>query len=113
VQRRVTSMLMSWQCPQGHSFEHKGSTRRVECPECGRLADVAVTYLCPRDGERSALIRLTRDRDGREKVSEISFRRGVWRAVGRDVRCPQCGLTMVPKTPDPFAAPESSTEKGR
>lgn len=113
MQRRINSMTLSWRCPQGHTFEHQGSTHRVGCPECKRLADISVTYICPRHGERPALIRLTRDGDGRERVSEVSFRHGVWRTVARDIRCPQCGLKMTPKTPDPFAVPAPSMEEGR
>lgn len=102
LQRRVTDSMLSWRCPDGHAFQAKGSYQRMACPQCGRRADIAVTYLCPIHGDKPAVIRIERLDRSRERLSEVSFRRGVWRTVKEHVRCPDCGLSMTPKTERPF-----------
>jgi len=99
VQRRLSDFTLNWQCPEGHTFEHRGSYSRVPCPVCGRKSDVAVTYQCPRDGDKPALVRYRRDAHGRERVSEVSFYRGVWASVLETIHCPNCGLVLSPKRP--------------
>ena len=113
VQRRLSGMVATWRCSQGHAFQQKGSHPGVSCPVCGKPADVVAAYICPRHGLRSALIRYTRGADGRERVNEISFHRGVWRSIGLAIRCPDCGLRMSPYVPDPFATLARSTDRGR
>jgi len=102
VQRQLSDFVVSWQCPEGHTFEHRGNHSRVACPVCGRKSNVAVTYECPRDGDMAALVRYRRDARGRERVSEVSFYRGVWASVLETIHCPRCGLVLSPKKPTFF-----------
>jgi len=104
VQRSITSMQVTWQCPDGTTFEDRGSIIGKACPHGNRRADVRVTYVCPRHGDRAALVRYARSLNGQERVAEVSFRHGVWRPVGQYLRCPDCGARLIPKEADPFAA---------
>ena len=102
LQRRVTGSQVTWRCPDGHSFKAKGSYQRISCPQCTRRADIAVTYRCPNHGTRDALIRIEQLNRNRERLSEVSFRYGVWRTVNDCVHCPDCGLNMSPQVDLPF-----------
>ena len=102
LQRRVTNSQVTWRCPDGHSFKAKGSYQRVPCPQCNRRADIAVTYLCPNHGTKDALIRIEQFNRNRERLSEVSFRYGVWRTVNEYLNCPDCGSNMSPQVEPPF-----------
>lgn len=102
MQRRINDQAVAWQCPNDHRFVAQGSVQRTACPECGRLADIAVTYVCPLHGEKRALIRLTRTPAGRERLDRVSHHRGVWDRVRHTVRCPDCGRAMSPRVEYPF-----------
>lgn len=97
LQRRISDQAVVWRCPNGHRFEARGRARRLECAECGRRSDMEVTYVCPRDGDVPALIRVERGAGGREALSEVSLRPGVWEAVGSSVRCPKCDRHLTPQ----------------
>jgi hypothetical protein len=113
-QRSLTSVQVTWECPDGTTFVAQGGLHGMPCPDSDRRADVRVTYVCPRHGEHKALVRYVRDDDGRERVSQVSFHRGVWRNVGTYIACPDCGRRMQPKKPNPFekAPPLHSTQNG-
>lgn len=101
-QRSITNVQVTWECPGGTTFVDQGALHGMPCPESHHRAEVRVTYVCPRHGEHNALVRYVRDADGRERVSEVSFRRGVWRTVGSYIGCPDCGARMRPRVANPF-----------
>ena len=101
-QRSITNVQVTWECPDGTTFVDQGAFLGMPCPESNRRADVRVTFVCPGHGEHNALVRYERNADGQERVSQVSFRRGVWRSVGSYIRCPDCGARMRPKAPNPF-----------
>jgi len=102
VQRSITSMQVTWECPDGVTFVDRGSITGMTCPHSERRADVRVVYVCPRHGERPALVRYARGIDGWERVAEVSLRSGVWTPVGTSIRCPDCGTPLAPKEISPF-----------
>jgi hypothetical protein len=101
-QRRATGRLMTWRCPGGHTFKAPGSYFPVACQECDRRAEMEVVYVCPIHGDLPALIRMDVDEDQRERLSEVSFRVGVWRTIRDENKCPDCGRNLTPKIDKPF-----------
>lgn len=110
AQRRVTDLVVSWRCPNGHVFEERGRYEVRKCPECGRRVDIAVTYVCAIDGEHPARIRIITTPDGREAISEVSFKERLWRQVQGTVVCPECNSRMSPKRDDPFSSPSEPSK---
>ncbi|NOT00852.1 MAG: hypothetical protein HOP29_09510 [Phycisphaerales bacterium] len=100
AQRGLSETTVAWQCPNGHRFQRVGGHVAIPCESCDRKANVAVTYECPRDGRMEALARYERLPSGGGKLTEVSFRPGVWTGVDRTVHCPVCGVRLRPAGDD-------------
>jgi hypothetical protein len=96
AQRSLRETMVTWQCPNGHRFQREGGYVTIPCEACDRKANIAVTYECPRDGRLEALARYGRSPGGGGKLTEVSFRPGVWTSVDRTVHCPVCAIRLRP-----------------
>lgn len=96
VQRDVTDVLVTWECPSGFRFEAPGACSPRPCPDTGKPAEIVLTYRCRVHGPVEVYARYQLGPDQRARLARIRYRSGEsWQPADHGVHCPVCGRSMV------------------
>jgi hypothetical protein len=98
--RSLMTVMLTWQCEAGHTFQAAGQIGPRKCFTCDRPSYPLARYLCPQHGVYDAQVRLRDVGEGVTDIDEVRLPGSAWVSPGSFL-CPRCRrlLELTPRDP--------------